>query len=114
MIAQIIKPKQTGRNEPCPCGKLDDASKPVKFKKCCMPKAEVNKVLNQSGLWAIFRQLIDEQESGELVIKYENLLKIPSDKAIISKFDIDKDEFTLKVVKVKKQTILTREKRIIG
>lgn len=27
--------KKIGRNEPCPCGKLNAAGNPVKFKKCC-------------------------------------------------------------------------------
>lgn len=28
--------KQVGPNDPCPCGKLNGAGRPVKYKKCCM------------------------------------------------------------------------------
>ena len=28
-----------GRNDPCPCGKIDPKTgKPIKYKKCCYPK----------------------------------------------------------------------------
>jgi len=31
--------KKIGRNDPCPCGKINpDTGKPVKYKKCCYPK----------------------------------------------------------------------------
>jgi uncharacterized protein YecA (UPF0149 family) len=29
---------KTGRNQPCPCGKIDANGKPVKYKKCCLKK----------------------------------------------------------------------------
>ena len=29
---------KVGRNDPCPCGKVDSAGKPIKYKKCCYPK----------------------------------------------------------------------------
>ena len=31
--------KKVGRNDPCPCGKIDPKTgKPIKYKKCCYPK----------------------------------------------------------------------------
>lgn len=33
--------KKVGRNEPCPCGKIDSKTgRPIKYKKCCYPKYE--------------------------------------------------------------------------
>jgi peptide deformylase len=32
---QKVISAKTGRNDPCPCGKLDKNGKPMKFKKCC-------------------------------------------------------------------------------
>ncbi len=32
---RTIKTNKVGRNDPCPCGKLDANGKPLKFKKCC-------------------------------------------------------------------------------
>ena len=29
---------KVGRNDPCPCGKVDGVGKPIKYKKCCYPK----------------------------------------------------------------------------
>lgn len=29
---------KVGRNDPCPCGKVDTTGKPIKYKKCCYPK----------------------------------------------------------------------------
>jgi preprotein translocase subunit SecA len=41
-VTPPIKPAQAskvGRNEPCPCGKIDARTgKPLKYKKCCYPK----------------------------------------------------------------------------
>jgi len=36
-VPQHVGPK-VGRNEPCPCGKVDSTGKPLKYKKCCYPK----------------------------------------------------------------------------
>jgi hypothetical protein len=112
MIAPIIKPKKIGRNEPCPCGKTDDAGKVLKYKKCCMPKAEANQKLNQAGMWAIMRKLIKESKEGKVEITYNELQQIPSDEGIMTHFDLDEDKFKLTVVKVKKSNILTADKRI--
>jgi uncharacterized protein YecA (UPF0149 family) len=31
--------KHIGRNDPCPCGKINpETGKPMKYKKCCYPK----------------------------------------------------------------------------
>ena len=105
-MVEIIKAKKTGRNDPCPC----ESGK--KFKRCCMPKSEVEQRLSQQGLMAIFRQIIKEQPDG-LVIKHDNLLKIPMNEGIAVTFDIETDEFTLRVVEVKKRGILTPNKRIV-
>jgi preprotein translocase subunit SecA len=37
---QTVSNKATvGRNDPCPCGKIDSKTgRPVKYKKCCYPK----------------------------------------------------------------------------
>lgn len=32
------KPPKVGRNEPCPCGSVDQRGKAKKFKKCCLSK----------------------------------------------------------------------------
>jgi len=106
MVAPIIKPKKTSRNEQCPCGSGK------KYKECCMPKAEVNQKLNQAGMWAIFRKLIKESENGQIEITLDDLQKIPSDEAIISHFDLDEDKFIIKVVKVKKSNIIQPGKRL--
>jgi len=39
-VSQSLKPKQkVGRNDPCPCGKINPKTgKPMKYKKCCYPK----------------------------------------------------------------------------
>jgi predicted aspartyl protease len=34
-LANKIKFAGIGRNDPCPCGKVDSSGKPMKFKKCC-------------------------------------------------------------------------------
>ena len=35
-LKPYIRPAaKIGRNEPCPCGRVDRKGKPLKFKKCC-------------------------------------------------------------------------------
>jgi preprotein translocase subunit SecA len=37
--SQIQSSKKVGRNDPCPCGKINpQTGKPMKYKKCCWPK----------------------------------------------------------------------------
>lgn len=33
---QVRKFKKIGRNDPCPCGAVDENGKPVKYKNCCL------------------------------------------------------------------------------
>ena len=33
--AQLLKRRNVGRNDPCPCGKSDASGRPMKYKKCC-------------------------------------------------------------------------------
>ena len=36
---KVFPKKKPGRNDPCPCGKIDPKTgKPIKYKKCCWPK----------------------------------------------------------------------------
>ncbi len=38
-ISQVSSKPKVGRNDPCPCGKIDPTTgKPMKYKKCCYPK----------------------------------------------------------------------------
>ncbi len=38
-ITEVKSKKKIGRNDPCPCGKINpETGKPMKYKKCCYPK----------------------------------------------------------------------------
>jgi hypothetical protein len=107
-MVEIIKTEKTGRNEPCHCGSGK------KYKKCCMPKSEVEQRINQQGMWAIFRSLIKKNEGQEIKISLTDLQMIPANEGIIVDFNQETAIFTLKVVGIKQQSILTPNKRIIG
>jgi len=39
IVLQSVPKKKVGRNDPCPCGKINSKTgKPMKYKKCCWPK----------------------------------------------------------------------------
>jgi len=39
VVLPSIPKKKVGRNDPCPCGKINSKTgKPMKYKKCCWPK----------------------------------------------------------------------------
>lgn len=109
MIAQIIEPKKIGRNEPCLCGKTDDAGKVLKYKKCCMVKR--GRQLTQQGFQNCFKKLVKDA-GGSLDITLEDLDALPRDEALAIGYNVEEDLFHFKVVKIKKSPILTIDKRI--
>lgn len=47
-IQQVRDGKKIGRNDPCPCGAVDEKTgKPKKFKHCCMNKGEYNQLVDK-------------------------------------------------------------------
>ena len=108
MIQPIISTENTGRNDPCPC----DSGK--KYKNCCLEideRKENPKQLNQNGLLGIFRKII--KDAGGINISFKALEQIPTDEGIKTQYDPETDSFTLSIVKIKRQKIITPNKRII-
>ena len=96
-----------GRNDPCPCGSGK------KYKKCCGNLAKKKpKQLSMLGLHKLFTKIIKDNYEGKYDISCDDLDSIPMDEALAVKHDSETDVFHLEVVKVKKQTILTPDKRI--
>lgn len=47
-IQQVREGKKIGRNDPCPCGAVDEKTgKPKKFKHCCMNKGTYNNLVDK-------------------------------------------------------------------
>ncbi len=42
---KVRKYDKIGRNDPCPCGSVDENGKPKKFKNCCMNKKDWNELV---------------------------------------------------------------------
>ena len=105
MIATIVSPKKTGRNEPCPCGSGK------KYKKCCMVKKA--KRLTRQGFDLCFKKLVKDA-GGSIDISCDDLDALPKDEALAIGYNIEEDSFHFKVVKFKKSSIIQADKRIIG
>ena len=37
--------QKIGRNDPCPCGAVDENGKPVKYKNCCLKTGKYEKII---------------------------------------------------------------------
>lgn len=103
MIAPIIKPKETGRNEPCPCGSGK------KYKKCCMKKK--NKRLTPKGFEICFKKLVKDA-GGSIDISCVDLDLMPQNEALAIAYNAEDDFFHFEVVKFKKSPIIQMDKRI--
>ena len=44
---KVRKFDKVGRNDPCPCGSIDENGKPTKFKNCCLNKKDWNILINK-------------------------------------------------------------------
>ena len=44
---KVRKFDKVGRNDPCPCGAVDENGKPKKFKNCCLNKKDWNILINK-------------------------------------------------------------------
>ena len=44
---KVRKFDKVGRNDPCPCGSVDENGKPKKFKNCCLNKKDWNILINK-------------------------------------------------------------------
>jgi len=42
---KVRKYDKIGRNDPCPCGSVDENGKPKKFKNCCLNKKDWNELV---------------------------------------------------------------------
>ena len=105
MIAPIIKAKETGRNEPCPCGSEK------KYKKCCMKKQ--NKRLTQKGFQQCFMKLVKDA-GGKIDISCLDLelLVKEQDEALAIGYNAEDDFFHFEIVKVKKSVIIQPDKKL--
>jgi len=103
MIPTIIKPKETGRNEPCPCGSGK------KYKKCCMKKQD--KRLTEKGFQICFKKLVKDA-GGTIDISCVDLDLMPKDEALAIGYNSEEDSFHFEVVKFKKSNIIQMDKRI--
>jgi len=103
MIAPIIKVKEPGRNEQCPCGSGK------KYKKCCMVKQ--NKRLTQQGFELCFKKLVKDA-GGSLDISCMDIELLPKDEALALGYNAEEDSFHFEVVKFKKSPIIQADKRI--
>ena len=43
---KVRKYDKIGRNDPCPCGSIDENGKPKKFKNCCMNKKNWDELIS--------------------------------------------------------------------
>jgi hypothetical protein len=107
MITPIIKPKKTGRNDPCPCGSEK------KYKKCCGKEQSPIPRLNESGLLAIMRKMIKDN-GGSYEIIHKDLMEIPPKEGINVHWDDDEEKHVLTVVSLEQKKILVPDKRIIA
>ena len=68
---------------------------------------------------AIFRKMVKgdsvlRMEDGGIKITFQELTQIPTDEGIKAHYDPETDSFTLSIIKIKRQKIITPNKRIIA
>lgn len=100
----MIAENKPGRNDPCPCGSGK------KYKRCCMKVVKRN--LSQLGFQRAFLKVVKDM-GGEIDVSFADLAALDQEEVLAVRHDPVEDVFNFKVHKVKKQTIIQPDKRII-
>ena len=71
-ISQRQNINKIGRNDPCPCGKVDKLGKPVKFKKCCLGTSNEEEITRPFNIDSKKIMTMPEESLNALIDDLEN------------------------------------------